>query len=87
MLSDLKAKVAFGKPLADVIDANQQAMKDMEAATKGIYKPATVREKVDAWLDSIQCTDQAERDEVLDHCAKDAGARAYYVGRYNEKEN
>lgn len=44
----------------------------------------TDRAKINAWLDSIGETDQFCRDEVLDQCKADKGARAYYVGRYEE---
>lgn len=40
------------------------------------------RLKVNAWLDSINCTNKAERQEVLDMCAADIEARKYYVMRY-----
>ena len=40
--------------------------------------------KVEKWLDYIGETDQATRQEVLDNCAKDKGARVYYVDRYNQ---
>lgn len=42
------------------------------------------REKVTAWLDHIQEKDEACRAEVLEQCAKDKEARAYYVKRYTE---
>ena len=42
----------------------------------------TDRQKVNAWLDHIGCTDEAERAEVLETCSKDMEARKYFVGRY-----
>lgn len=42
------------------------------------------RAKINAWLDHIGEDDPACRDEVLEQCAKDKDARAYYVSRYNE---
>lgn len=42
------------------------------------------RAKVNAWLDHINETDEACRAEVLDQCANDKDARAYYVKRYFE---
>ena len=44
------------------------------------------RDKVNVWLDSIGETDQACRAEVLERCAKDSEARAYYVMRYEERQ-
>lgn len=44
----------------------------------------TNREKVYAWLNHINETDQTIIDEVIDHCRADAGARTYYVRRYDE---
>ena len=46
----------------------------------------TDRQKVNTWLDSINETDQATRDEVLGQCAKDKDARAYYVNQYVEMQ-
>jgi len=43
------------------------------------------RTKVNAWLDRINETDEACRAEVLDQCAKDPEARAYYVMRSEEE--
>ena len=42
------------------------------------------RQKVNNWLDRINETDEACRAEVLDQCAKDPEARAYYVSRSEE---
>jgi len=42
------------------------------------------RQKVNDWLDRINETDEACRAEVLDQCAKDPEARAYYVMRSEE---
>ena len=42
------------------------------------------RKKVLDWLDKIGETDEACRAEVLDQCAKDPEARAYYVMRSEE---
>jgi len=42
------------------------------------------RQKVNAWLDRINETDEACRAEVLERCAKDPEARAYYVMRSEE---
>jgi len=42
------------------------------------------RAKVNAWLDRINETDEACRAEVLERCAKDPEARAYYVMRSEE---
>jgi len=42
------------------------------------------RQKVNNWLDRINETDEACRAEVLDQCAKDPEARAYYVARSEE---
>ncbi len=47
-------------------------------------KKQSDRQKVNLWLDSIGETDPECRREVLDHCAKDPDARAYYVSRYEE---
>ena len=41
--------------------------------------------KVNNWLDRIGETDEACRAEVLDQCAKDPEARAYYVMRSEEE--
>jgi len=43
------------------------------------------RQKVNDWLDRINETDEACRAEVLDQCAKDPEARAYYVARSEEE--
>ena len=43
------------------------------------------RQKVNDWLDRINETDEACRAEVLDQCAKDPEARAYYVMRSEEE--
>ena len=43
------------------------------------------RQKVNNWLDRINETDEACRAEVLDQCAKDPEARAYYVMRSQEE--
>ena len=43
------------------------------------------RAKVNAWLDRINETDEACRAEVLERCAKDPEARAYYVARSEEE--
>jgi len=43
------------------------------------------RQKVTDWLDRINETDEACRAEVLDQCAKDPEARAYYVMRSQEE--
>lgn len=40
------------------------------------------RQKVEAWLDKINEHDPACRAEVMEQCAKDREARAYYVSRY-----
>ena len=45
----------------------------------------TDRAKVNAWLDRINETDEACRAEVLERCAKDPEARAYYVMRSEEE--
>jgi len=42
------------------------------------------RQKVNDWLDRINETDEACRAEVLERCAKDPEARAYYVMRSEE---
>ena len=42
------------------------------------------REKINLWLDHIQESDPVCRNEVIEHCAKDKEARAYYVKRYIE---
>lgn len=42
------------------------------------------RQKVNAWLDHIGEQDPACRNEILENCAKDPEARAYYVGRYEQ---
>ena len=42
------------------------------------------RKKVLDWLDKIGETDEACRAEVLERCAKDPEARAYYVMRSEE---
>lgn len=44
----------------------------------------TDRAKVERWLDHIKEFDQECRTEVLNQCAKDKEARAYYVKRSNE---
>ena len=41
--------------------------------------------KVNNWLDRINETDEACRAEVLERCAKDPEARAYYVMRSEEE--
>ena len=43
------------------------------------------RQKVNDWLDRINETDEACRAEVLERCAKDPEARAYYVMRSEEE--
>lgn len=43
------------------------------------------RAKVNAWLDNISETDAACRFEVLEQCRTDAGARSYYVNRYESE--
>ena len=43
------------------------------------------RKKVLDWLDKIGETDEACRAEVLEQCAKDPEARAYYVARSEEE--
>jgi len=43
------------------------------------------RKKVLDWLDKIGETDEACRAEVLEQCAKDQEARAYYVARSEEE--
>ena len=43
------------------------------------------RAKVNDWLDRINETDEACRTEVLEQCAKDPEARAYYVARSEEE--
>ena len=43
------------------------------------------RQKVNDWLDRINETDEACRAEVLERCAKDPEARAYYVARSEEE--
>lgn len=42
------------------------------------------RQKVELWLTKIGEHDEACRAEVIEQCAKDREARAYYVGRYSE---
>lgn len=42
----------------------------------------TDRQKVAAWLDKIQEHDQATRAEVMEVCANDKNARAYFVERF-----
>lgn len=42
----------------------------------------TDRNKVNLWLDHINEHDEPTRAEVLNQCAKDKDARAYFVGRY-----
>ena len=44
----------------------------------------TDRQKINIWLDSINETDQATRDEVMEHCRIDREARAFYVQKYDE---
>lgn len=44
----------------------------------------TDRAKINAWLDHINEHDPTCRAEVLESCAKDTDARAYYVKRYTE---
>ncbi len=44
----------------------------------------TDRAKVTAWLDHINETDPACREEWLAHCAANPEARAYGVKRYTE---
>lgn len=46
----------------------------------------TDRQKVNAFLDSINEHDPAIRAEVLDQCAKDGCARAYYIARYELRD-
>lgn len=50
-----------------------------------LKKEQTDRQKVNAWLDKIGSADEKERNEVLELCARDKEARAYYVGRYEEE--
>lgn len=47
-----------------------------------VKKSISDRQKVNAWLNYIQETDQACRDEVLELCAKDKEARAYFIRLY-----
>ena len=47
-------------------------------------KTLTDRDKVLAWLNHINETDQAIIDEVIEACRTDPEARAYYVGRSSE---
>lgn len=42
------------------------------------------RQKVEAWLTQIGEHDEAIRAEVIEQCAKDREARAYYVLRYEQ---
>lgn len=42
------------------------------------------RAKVNAWLDYINEKYEACRKEVIEQCAKDKEARAYYVKRYEQ---
>ena len=42
------------------------------------------KQKINLWLDSINETDQATREEVLEHCRIDKEARAFYVQKYDE---
>lgn len=47
----------------------------------------TDRRKVELWLDHIGETDTACRDEVLQQCADNRHARAYFVNRYEQDCN
>jgi len=47
----------------------------------------TDREKVCAWLDSINEQDPAMRHSVMDACAEDPEARKYYVRRWEQDCN
>jgi len=44
----------------------------------------TDRQKVEAWLDFINEHCPATRAEVLEYCAKDQSARAYFVNMAKE---
>ena len=39
----------------------------------------TDRQKVSAWLDHINCTDEAERADVMQQCTGSQEAREFYV--------
>ena len=42
------------------------------------------RKKVGEWLDSINCKNEQERQEVMNLCASDIEARVYFVMRWNK---
>lgn len=58
-----------------------ETIKMVEKNIAEINPKPTDRARVNAWLDSIGEDDPACRAEVMDACAKDKGARAYYVER------
>lgn len=52
---------------------------------KILAEKLTDRQKVCAWLDKIGEHDPACLSEVLEACAKDASARAYYVSLHDSR--
>jgi len=77
----------------------QELAQRIRASREGVLEVKTAKEKreeflrketpyiakVNNWLDRIGETDEACRAEVLDQCAKDPEARAYYVARSEEE--
>lgn len=43
----------------------------------------TDRQKIEEWLESIGCP-KDEANEVLENCAKNKDARAYFVNRFEQ---
>lgn len=53
----------------------------------GLKNQMSDREKVLKWLEAINETDPECINEVIEQCASDPQARAYYVGRYEQMLN
>jgi len=72
------------KPLSEVFAANAQALKDMEAMTKGI-KPLDDMAKVLAYLRHIDAND-VDIQEVLHACTVDPAILRGFVGEWDEMQ-
>jgi hypothetical protein len=62
---------------------SDQTIKLVEQNITEINPQPTDRQRVEAWLDSIQEFDAECRAEVLRACVENIGARKYYVGLAN----
>jgi len=74
--------------LAQRIRARREGVLEVKTAREKreefLRKETPYIAKVNDWLDRINETDEACRDEVLEQCAKNPEARAYYVARSEE---